>query len=215
MFTGIIEEIGAVKNIVKKGQTLELTIQANTILEDVHLGDSISVNGVCLTVTQFTKNQFSVDVMPETFKASNLSKLTNNHKVNLERAMAANGRFGGHIVSGHIDGTGEILSVQTMENAVVYKIKIPSSYSKYCISKGSITIDGTSLTLFEVENEIVTVSLIPHTRSHTILGSKSVGDFVNIEFDLLSKYVEKMLGMNEVKKDSKLTTSFLSQNGYL
>ena len=215
MFTGIVEEIGTVKNIVKKGKTLLLTINASAILEDVHLGDSISVNGVCLTVTDFTKNEFSVDVMPETFQASNLSTLVSSQKVNLERAMAANGRFGGHIVSGHIDGTGKIVSVNAMENAVMYKINIPSSFAKYCLQKGSITIDGTSLTIFEVETDIVTISLIPHTRSHTILGSKKVGDVVNIEFDLLGKYVEKMLGMNETKKSSTITTSFLSQNGYI
>ncbi|WP_088014178.1 riboflavin synthase [Gottfriedia acidiceleris] len=215
MFTGIVEEIGTVKNIVKKGKTLLLTINASLILEDVHLGDSISVNGVCLTVTDFTKNDFSVDVMPETFQASNLSTLVSSQKVNLERAMAANGRFGGHIVSGHIDGTGNIVSVKAMENAVIYKINIPSQFAKYCLQKGSITIDGTSLTLFEVETDIVTISLIPHTRSNTILGSKNVGDVVNIEFDLLGKYVEKMLGMNETKKSSTITTSFLSQNGYI
>ncbi|PGL71802.1 riboflavin synthase [Bacillus sp. AFS055030] len=215
MFTGIVEEIGTVKNIVKKGKTLVLTIGASTILEDVHLGDSISVNGVCLTVTDFTKNEFSVDVMPETFQASNLSSLGSSQKVNLERAMAANGRFGGHIVSGHIDGTGKIVSVKAMENAVIYKISIPSQFAKYCLQKGSITIDGTSLTIFEVETDIVTISLIPHTRSHTILGSKKVGDIVNLEFDLLGKYVEKMLGMSETKKSTAITTSFLSENGYI
>ncbi|KQL39005.1 riboflavin synthase subunit alpha [Bacillus sp. FJAT-25509] len=215
MFTGIVEEIGTVKNIVKKGKTLVLTIGASEILEDVHLGDSISVNGVCLTVTNFTKNEFSVDVMPETFQASNLSTLVSSQKVNLERAMAANGRFGGHIVSGHIDGTGKIVSIKSMENAVIYKINIPSQFAKYCLQKGSITIDGTSLTIFEVETDIVTISLIPHTRSHTIIGSKKVGDVVNIEFDLLGKYVEKMLGMNETKKSNAITTSFLTQNGYI
>lgn len=215
MFTGIVEEIGTVKNTVNKGQTLVLTIQAKKILEDVHLGDSIAINGVCLTVTSFTKDEFTVDVMPETYQSTNLKMLSNHHKVNLERAMAANGRFGGHIVSGHIDTTGEILAVKPLENAVIYKLKIPSRYSKYCLTKGSITIDGTSLTIFKVENEVITISLIPHTRSHTILGSKNVGDTINIEFDLLGKYVEKMLGLQEIKKDSNITTSFLSQNGYL
>ena len=215
MFTGIVEEIGTVKNTVNKGQTLVLTIQAKKILEDVHLGDSISINGVCLTVTSFTKDEFTVDVMPETYQSTNLKMLSNHHKVNLERAMAANGRFGGHIVSGHIDVTGEILAIKPLENAVTYKINIPSAYSKYCLPKGSITIDGTSLTIFKVENEVITISLIPHTRFYTILGSKNVGDPVNIEFDLLGKYVEKMLGLQKVKKDSNITTSFLSQNGYL
>jgi len=215
LFTGIVEEIGTVKNTVNKGQTLVLTIQAKKILEDVHLGDSISINGVCLTVTSFTKDEFTVDVMPETYQSTNLKMLSNHHKVNLERAMAANGRFGGHIVSGHIDVTGEILAIKPLENAVTYKINIPSAYSKYCLPKGSITIDGTSLTIFKVENEVISISLIPHTRFYTILGSKNVGDPVNIEFDLLGKYVEKMLGLQKVKKDSNITTSFLSQNGYL
>lgn len=215
MFTGIVEEIGTVKNTVKKGQTIILTIQAKKILEDVHLGDSIAINGVCLTVTSFTKDEFTVDVMPETYQSTNLNTLSNHHKVNLERAMATNGRFGGHIVSGHIDATGEILGIKPLENAVTYQIKIPSSYSKYCLTKGSITIDGTSLTIFKVEDEVITISLIPHTRFYTILGSKNVGDTVNIEFDLLGKYVEKMLGLHEIKKGSSITTSFLSRNGYL
>lgn len=215
MFTGIVEEIGTVKNTLKKGQTIVLTIQAKKVIEDVHLGDSIAVNGVCLTVTSFTKGEFTVDIMPETFQSTNLNMLANHNKVNLERAMAINGRFGGHIVSGHIDATGELLGIKPLENAITYQIKIPSKYLKYCLTKGSITIDGTSLTIFKIENEVITISLIPHTRSHTILGSKNIGDTVNIEFDLLGKYVENMLGLKEEKKGSNITSSFLSQNGYL
>lgn len=215
MFTGIIEEIGTVKGIIKKGKTLTLTIQARTILTDVHLGDSIAVNGVCLTVTHFDSNQFAADVMPETFHSTNLSQLKQNSKVNLERAMSANGRFGGHFVSGHIDGIGKIISIKPVENAVLYKIEIPNHYSKYCLEKGSVTIDGTSLTIFEVDRDSITISLIPHTKTNSIVGEKNVGETVNLEFDLLGKYVERMVGIKETKNNSRITTSFLSENGYL
>lgn len=211
MFTGIIEEIGIVKGIQNNGQTLLLTISANHILEDIHIGDSIAVNGVCLTVTTFTPTDFTVDVMPITYHDTNLKKLSNNSKVNLERAMLANGRFGGHIVSGHVDTVGEIVNINTQENAVQYSIQTDTTY---CLEKGSITIDGTSLTIFRVSKDSIDISLIPHTQSHTILSSKKIGDLVNIEFDILGKYIEKFLGMS-TKKNSLITTSFLSENGFL
>ena len=153
MFTGIIEELGVVANIQRTGDSFVLTIEAKKILEDVHLGDSIAVNGVCLTVTSFTRKQFTVDVMPETVKASSLNALKRGSKVNLERAMAAGGRFGGHFVSGHIDGTGVIKSKQALENAIYYEIEAPSDILRYVIVRGSITVDGTSLTVFGVTNE--------------------------------------------------------------
>lgn len=211
MFTGIIEEIGIVKGIQNNGQTLLLTIAANHILEDIHVGDSIAVNGVCLTVTTFTTADFTVDVMPVTYHDTNLKKLSNKSKVNLERALLANGRFGGHIVSGHVDTVGEVINIKTQENAVQYSIQTDTTY---CLEKGSITIDGTSLTIFEVTKDSIVISLIPHTQSHTILSSKKIGDLVNIEFDILGKYIEKFLGLS-TKKNSQITTSFLSENGFL
>lgn len=217
MFTGIIEEIGTMQKIHKQGSTLILTIQAQKILTDVHLGDSIAVNGVCLTVTNFTKTSFSVDVMPETFNSTSLAQLKSGSMVNLERAMAAGGRFGGHFVSGHIDGTGTISSIKPEENAVYIEILIPEHGATYCLKKGSIAIDGTSLTIFYVKERSVTVSLIPHTRGETILGQKKIGDIVNIEFDLLGKYVHSIIGKKEESNhaQSGITADFLKQTGFL
>jgi riboflavin synthase len=217
MFTGIIEEIGTLQKIHKQGSTLILTIHAQKVLSDVHLGDSISVNGVCLTVTEFSRTSFSVDVMPETFHSTSLSQLKAGSKVNLERAMAAGGRFGGHFVSGHIDGTGTITGIKAEENAVYIDISIPEHGVPYCLQKGSVAIDGTSLTIFYVKNRTITVSLIPHTRGESILGQKRVGAMVNIEFDLLGKYVHSML---EKKTESNntgtgITADFLKQTGFM
>lgn len=211
MFTGIIEEIGAVKKIHNSGQTLLITIEAKKILKDIHTGDSISVNGVCLTVTTFTTIDFTVDVMPVTYHDTNLKNLSNMSKVNLERALSANGRFGGHIVSGHIDTVGKISSVKQHSNAVLYHI---ATNTTFCLEKGSITIDGTSLTIFEVTRDEIGISLIPHTRNNTILGLKNEGDLVNIEFDILGKYIKNFLDLS-IKEDSPITTSFLSENGFL
>lgn len=217
MFTGIIEEIGSVQKIHKQGSTLILTIQAPKILSDVHLGDSISVNGVCLTVTDFTKLAFSVDVMPETFHASSLAFLKAGSKVNLERAMAANGRFGGHFVSGHVDGTGTISAIKAEENAVYIDIFIPETGVPFVMEKGSVAIDGTSLTIFFVKERTITVSLIPHTRGETILGHKSIGAKVNLEFDMLVKYVHSIM---EKKIETNaggtgITADLLKQTGFM
>ena len=214
MFTGIIEEIGMVERIVRGGKSLQLTISAKKVLSDVELGDSISVSGVCLTVTTYTKTHFTADVMPETFKSTALSALTPGARVNLERAMAANGRFGGHFVSGHVDGVGHIVSKKQEENALYMTISYPEGLGRYFLYKGSIALDGTSLTLFGVTDEDVTVSLIPHTRDETILAVKSVGDPVNIECDMLAKYVGNMLGKKEAPKRG-ITMDLLKENGYL
>lgn len=215
MFTGIIEEIGRVKQIQKNDTTYAMTIEAMTILEDVHLGDSIAVNGVCLTVTTFNKHDFTVDVMPETIKSTSLATLKQGSKVNLERAMKADGRFGGHFVSGHVDGVGEIIKKERSANAVYYKIQIPSDLQPYVLHKGSVTIDGTSLTIFGVEENMITISLIPHTYAETILGNKSVGDIVNIECDILGKYVYQMLNQHvSEKKKPILTAQFLEEHGF-
>lgn len=211
MFTGIVEEIGTVK--MKKAGILELN--ATKVLEDVHLGDSIAVNGVCLTVTSFTSHSFCVDVMPETFRRTSLGILKPGSKVNLERAMAANGRFGGHIVAGHVDATGTISNVQAEDNAVWMTIETPRALLKYIIEKGSITMDGVSLTVAAVSNHDFKVSLIPTTADETILLKKNVGDPINLEVDMIGKYVEKLLSFrDEEPKKSNITLEFLAQHGY-
>ncbi|MDQ0971926.1 riboflavin synthase [Neobacillus niacini] len=218
MFTGIIEELGVVANIKRSGESFVLTIDAKTILKDVHLGDSISVNGVCLTVTSFTTSQFTVDIMPETVKASSLQSLKRGAKVNLERAMAAGGRFGGHFVSGHIDGTGVIKSKKQVENAVYYEIEASPDILRYVIERGSIAVDGTSLTVFGVTDETFTLSLIPHTLSESIIGLKESGDIVNLECDMIGKYVGHFLtrGQNtgNQKSSSGISASFLEEHGF-
>jgi riboflavin synthase len=219
MFTGIIEELGVVANIKRSGESFVLTIDAKKILKDVHLGDSISVNGVCLTVTSFTSSQFTVDVMPETVKASSLQSLKRGSKVNLERAMAAGGRFGGHFVSGHIDGTGVIKSKRPVENAVYYEIEASQEILKYVIERGSIAVDGTSLTVFGVKDDAFTLSLIPHTLTESIIGIKDSGDIVNLECDMIGKYVGHFLTSRQntgnKKSPSGISASFLEENGFV
>ncbi|KKE78744.1 riboflavin synthase [Bacilli bacterium] len=217
MFTGIIEEIGTVKKIQKvSDQAVTMTISSSKILEDVGLGDSISVNGICLTVTHFTSDYFEVDAMPETIKATSLNSLKKGSSVNLERAMAANGRFGGHFVSGHIDATGKIVKKKKEQNAIYYDIEIPNDLTKYILHKGSITVDGTSLTIFGIQKNIFTISLIPHTAKETILGEKEEGDIVNIECDMLAKYVQKMLHNDDrEQKVNRISKDFLQQNGFM
>lgn len=189
MFTGLVEDIGIIKAVQSDRDSMKITIQSAKITEDVKLGDSIAVNGVCLTVTHFTQQQFTMDVMPETVKATNLQQLAIGDSVNLERAMPANGRFGGHFVAGHVDGVGKILRKRSVANAVYIDIEMSEELTNFCIPKGSITIDGTSLTLFHVEANSVTISLIPHTYKETVLGMKRVGAIVNIETDLVGKYI--------------------------
>lgn len=213
MFTGIIEEIGVIKGIKRSANWCVLTIGASSVLKDVQLGDSIAVNGVCLTVTSFTQEQFTVDVMPETFDKTSLSRLNIGFKVNLERAMAAGGRFGGHFVSGHVDGTGIISSRLPYGNAVLFEIKAPEELLYYMVPKGSITIDGISLTILEVAEDRFSVSIIPHTLEMTILQYKGVGDLVNLECDMIGKYIEKFVSSR--KPASKITQAFLAEHGFI
>ncbi len=222
MFTGIIEEIGTVTSITNGAKSSKLVIKGDKIFEDMHIGDSIAVNGVCLTVTSKSGNTFTADVMAETLRRSSLGNLKNGSYVNLERAMAANGRFGGHIVSGHIDGTGIIENYEREDNAVWVTIKTPSKLLKYIIEKGSIAIDGISLTVAYVDDTCFKVSLIPHTGSHTTLLDKKTGDIVNLENDVVGKYVEKLLNFkdnddskSENKKESSISYDFLSQHGFM
>lgn len=214
MFTGIIEEIGRVEKIESASDAIVLTIKAEKILEDVHLGDSIAVNGVCLTVTSFTGGLFTVDVMPESIKATSLKDLTKGSPVNLERAMSANGRFGGHFVSGHVDGVGKIIKKQRVGNAVYYEIELAEELTEALILKGSITVDGVSLTIFGLETTKVVISLIPHTLSETVLGFKDAGDIVNIECDMLGKYVKKLISGKQTEKKSSISKAFLEENGF-
>lgn len=217
MFTGIIEEIGTIKSINSTGISSQLCISANTILKDTKIGDSIAVNGVCLTVTSIKSNLFTADVMAETLRRSNLGSLIPQSKVNLERAMPANGRFGGHIVSGHIDGTGTIVETKPEGNAVWIKINCSDNLLKYIIHKGSITIDGISLTVAKVTDSDFSVSIIPHTAANTTLLQKKSGDVVNLENDVVGKYIEKLLSfqkIDEQKPQSKITEEFLRQNGF-
>lgn len=210
MFTGIIEEVGKIKNI-QGGTNYKLTIAASKILEDIHLGDSIAVNGICLTVISWDNGSFTVDVMRETLERTSLHRLRAGSFVNLERALAANGRFGGHIVSGHIDGTGEIINIRRDANAVWYKIKTSEKIMEFIIEKGSIAIDGISLTVAKVDRSAFYVSVIPHTLENTILLSKKTGDIVNLENDIVGKYIKSFTDKNS---NSTLCESFLKNNGF-
>lgn len=210
MFTGIIEEVGKIKNI-QGGTNYKLTIGASKILEDIHLGDSIAVNGICLTTISWDNGSFTVDVMRETLERTSLHKLRAGSFVNLERALAANGRFGGHIVSGHIDGTGEIINIRRDANAVWYKIKTSEKIMEFIIEKGSIAIDGISLTVAKVDRSAFYVSVIPHTLENTILLRKKTGDIVNLENDIVGKYIKSFTDKNS---NSTLCESFLKSNGF-
>lgn len=217
MFTGIIEEVGVIRSIKKGAQSAIITIEAKTVMEDIHLGDSIAMNGVCLTVTSFDSNSYNVDVMHETLRRTNLGELKSGSRVNLERAMAADGRFGGHIVAGHADGTGVITSMTKDDNAIWITISADTSILKYIVEKGSITIDGISLTVAAVDASSFAVSVIPHTGAHTTLLDKRPGATVNLETDIIGKYVEKLLGFQkaeETKPKSNITMDFLAQNGF-
>ncbi|MFJ5564646.1 riboflavin synthase [Lysinibacillus xylanilyticus] len=212
MFTGIVEDIGTVKTLQSDKQSMEITVVSKKMIEDVKLGDSIAVNGVCLTVTRFNELELTMDVMPETVRTTNLQQLAVGDPVNLERAMSANGRFGGHFVSGHVDGVGKILRKRPLANAVYIDIELSKELTSYCIPKGSITIDGTSLTLFHVEENGVTVSLIPHTYKETILGMKKIGALVNVETDLVGKYILHQLKSRQ--ESPTISRDFLAQNGF-
>lgn len=216
MFTGIIEEIGVLQNMKRGTNEYQLTLSAKKVLQDVKLGDSIAVNGVCLTVTSFTSEQFTVDVMPETVKATSLQSLARGSSVNLERAMAANGRFGGHFVQGHVDGVGTIIAKNQVSNAVYFWIETSAEMMRYIVPKGSVAIDGISLTVVEVKDNQFSISIIPHTITETILQFKQHGDGVNIECDMLAKYMERLLEKRvEHTSNNGVTLDKLAENGYL
>ena len=219
MFTGIVEEVGVLKSIRRGASSAVLEIAARTVLEDIHLGDSIAVNGVCLTATSFTGSSFTADVMHETLDRSSLAALRPGSRVNLERAMAANGRFGGHIVAGHVDGVGTVLETKRDDNAVWYTISAGPEVLRYVVEKGSITIDGISLTVARVGPESFAISAIPHTVAVTVLKDRKAGDKVNLETDIIGKYVEKLLTTGPVqtaepKQTSGITKDFLTRYGF-
>lgn len=211
MFTGIIEEIGKVERIQKDSRNCKLSIKASKILTDIHLGDSIAVNGICLTVTHFNHQAFTVDVMNETWNRTALTLLKHGSEVNLERALSVNGRLGGHVVTGHIDGTGKISSIKKDDNAVWYQINTQKEILDLIVEKGSITIDGISLTVAKVSKVNFSVSVIPHTLEQTILKSKQVGSTVNLENDILGKYVQKLM---DNSRKSEISKELLYQNGF-
>ena len=207
--------MGVIRAIRRGARSAVLSIGA---AEDIHLGDSIAVNGVCLTATSFSPTGFTADVMHETLDRSSLGSLTVGSRVNLERAMAAGGRFGGHIVSGHIDGTGRLAALRRDDNAVWYTVEAAPSLLRYVVEKGSITMDGVSLTVARVEADRFSVSLIPHTAAVTVLGRKRPGDVVNLETDVIGKYVEKLL-LPRPKAETDppaggITLDFLARNGF-
>ena len=201
MFTGIIEEIGKVENIIKNTHSFKLIVKCKKVIQDVSVGDSIAVNGACLTVTEFGENSFSADVTSETMRRTAFSLLQIGTEVNLERALSFNGRLGGHIVLGHVDCCGKIISERKDENAVHIKIETEEKWFKYIIEKGSIAVDGISLTISEKRGKTFIVTIIPHTCIKTTLLNKKVGDMVNLECDYLGKFVEQLIN----KSNEKLT----------
>ncbi|HAS72779.1 MAG TPA: riboflavin synthase [Clostridiales bacterium UBA8960] len=219
MFTGLVEELGSIISVSKGSKSSVLTIKAAKVLEDVKIGDSISTNGVCLTVTHFTKDAFTVDVMPETIERSNLKFVRPGSIVNLERALRIGDRLGGHLVSGHIDGLGTVVSIEKDDNAVWYTLSASPTILKYIIEKGSVALDGISLTVASADFQQFKVSIIPHTHAVTTLAQRRVGDQINVECDAFGKYVERISAFSSTeqestKKQSKIDIDFLKNNGF-
>ena len=217
MFTGLIAELGTVERLAEDSTSCQLTVRAAKILPGIKTGDSIAVNGVCLTVAHLQGNRFTADVMPETVRRTTLQHLQPGDKVNLEKALRPTDGLDGHIVQGHVEGVGKIQQVTPEGNALVYRIEAPRELLRYIVEKGSIAVDGISLTVTETDDTGFGVSLIPYTAKMTTLGHKSTGDAVNLETDILARYVEKMLGLNETddtKTDTELTEEFLLRHGF-
>ena len=199
MFTGIIQELGSVESLERQGDSARIVVEARDVVRDIAHGASIAVNGVCLTVTEFDDASFAVDVMAQTLDVTSLSSLAMGSPVNLERAMRADGRFDGHVVQGHVDGVGEIVDVRADAHWTKIAVQLPAGLTRYVVSKGSITLDGVSLTVAELVGDRATVSLIPTTLTLTNLSTKQVGDRLNIEVDVLAKYTERLLVVEEVR----------------
>ena len=197
MFTGIVEELGQVQEINTKSSGTQLTISAKLVMDDIKIGDSISINGVCLTVTNRNKNQFSLDMVSETMDKSNLGDLSKGDYVNLERAMRASDRFSGHILQGHVETLGVILDKQQHEDSAIISVGLDPEWMRFCIPKGSISLDGISLTIAKIEANIIEIALIPYTLENTTLGLKSKSDTLNIESDIIGKYVHRIMSFDE------------------
>jgi len=206
MFTGIVEEVGTVKAV----SPTRLTVAARKVLDDTRLGDSIAVNGVCLTATELSSDLFAVEVMPETLRRTNLGSLKVGARVNLERPLAVGGRFGGHFVQGHVDGTGTVVSAKAEGDAILLKFDAPPQITRYIVEKGFIAVDGASLTVVECSPTAFSVSLVGYTQSSTTLGGAKPSDVVNLEVDIIAKYAER-LGEGR----SNITAEFLAEHGFL
>jgi riboflavin synthase len=213
MFTGIIEEIGVVKSFSQHSNGAKIGVECNNVLEDTKLGDSISINGVCQTVVDINKNSFSADVSEETLKITNFNYIKVGDRVNLERALTLNSRLGGHIVSGHIDTLGKLLSIEKLSQFYNLKFEIFNGQEKYIVKKGSITINGISLTVAELDRNVIKVAIIPHTFESTNLKNLKMGDLVNIETDILGKYIEKFLSSQD--NNGSISIKFLEENGFV
>lgn len=215
MFTGLIEETGYVKSLVKNTNGATLVITCKLILGDIKIGDSICVNGVCETVTNIFSDGFEVRISDETLGVTHLGNLKNGDILNLERALTLNSRLGGHIVSGHIDCVGKLTNIEKLSDFYNLTFEIPENYSKYIVYKGSVAISGISLTIAKTTDNIFKVAIIPHTYQNTNLKNTKIGDFVNIETDILGKYVEKMLSANDNKEENTISIDFLKENGFV
>ena len=215
MFTGIVEETGIIKSFNSLSNGAKLVIECKKILSDINIGDSICVNGVCQTVTEYNESSFTVMLSDETLNITNFSSAKQGDYVNLERALTLNTRLGGHIVSGHIDCTGKLVSVEKISDFYNLKFEIPLNMTKYVIYKGSVTINGISLTVAEINDNIFTVAIIPHTYKNTVLKYLKQGESVNIETDILAKYVEKLLGLNDNGTKNNISMEFLKENGFV
>jgi riboflavin synthase len=212
MFTGIIEEIGKIEEISKHGRNLKLRIKASKILNDLKVGDSININGACQTVIETNSDSFTVEAVEETLRKTNLGELKRNDLVNLERALRFSDRLGGHLVTGHVDGVGKIKSIVKRNGSFLYEFGLSEKYLAYLVEKGSVAVDGISLTVVEVKENSFFVAVIPFTLENTTLGAKKVGDLVNIETDLIGKYVERILTAKREKFD--ITEEWLKDKGW-
>ena len=206
MFTGIVEELAIIADIMEKEKGVRFSLTAKTVMDDLKIGDSIAVNGVCLTVTGRTETEFYLDLVPETIDKSNLGELRKGDGVNLERAMKLSDRLGGHILQGHVETIGVILEKQRLDDGAVLLVGLDPEWMRYCISKGSIALDGVSLTIGKIEGNIIEIALIPHTLEHTTLGKKSKSDTLNVETDIIGKYIDRLLGFEDegASKDAEI-----------
>jgi riboflavin synthase len=215
VFTGIVEELGTVRSLETSGESARIKITARKVLTGSRLGDSVAVNGVCLTVSAFAGNSFTADIMPETLRKTNLLHLKAGDQVNLERALALGGRLGGHLVSGHIDGVGKVREKYNESNAIIFHFSAPAEVIRLIVPRGSVAVDGISLTVAAVERETFSVSVIPHTATETTLGYRKTGDPVNLENDLIGKYVDRLLGAYQDTRPKDITVDFLKANGFI